>query len=257
MTSRRELRKSIDNTLKQIDENNVLLADRLKPSELVKQHLNPCGTDLILLSIKGHLIIERLLGMNLCRLLDIEDTPLGFAQKLRLLRKVVEEREPGPDADVFLAIEALNYLRNQLAHDLKNQDQIESVVKSFIEKCRKGGYVKSIPDGATSEQLKHGESPPLQVKKTEHVSALHRRTTCPNAMSTKRHKKDTKTFAELSFSEQAKSINATNLNMRKDVILHVRRAHQEGRDTAKTLRKCEKQFSKLLLWIRNFRDSHQ
>ena len=147
--------KSIDNTLKQIDENNVLLADRLKPSELVKQHLNPCGTDLILLSIKGHLIIERLLGMNLCRLLDIEDTPLGFAQKLRLLRKVVEEREPGPDADVFLAIEALNYLRNQLAHDLKNQDQIESVVKSFIEKCRKGGYVKSIPDGATSEQLKH------------------------------------------------------------------------------------------------------
>ena len=155
MKSRRQLLKSIDNTLRQIDENNVLLADRFKPSELVNLHLNPCGTDLILLTIKGHLIIESLLGMNLCRLLAIEHIPLGFTQKLRLLRKVVEEREPGPDADVFLAIKDLNDLRNQLAHNLKNQNQIESDVKSFIEKCRKGGYVKSIPDGATSEQLKH------------------------------------------------------------------------------------------------------
>jgi hypothetical protein len=76
-------------------------------------------------------------------------------------------------------------------------------------------------------------------------------------MSTKRHKKDTRTFAELTFSEQAKSINGTNLYMKKAVIAHVRRAHQEGRDTAETLRKCEKQFSKLVLWIRRFRDSDQ
>jgi hypothetical protein len=160
MESRQQLNKSIDNIYKQIDKNDVLFADRFKPSELWQQHINQCGTDLTLLTIKGHLIIENLLEMNLCRLLAIEGLPdgygeLGFNQKLQLLRTVVVEREPGPDSDVFLAIKKLNEVRNQLAHNLKNQEQIESDVKSFIDECRERGYVETTPDGVTSEQLKH------------------------------------------------------------------------------------------------------
>jgi len=152
--------KSIDDTLQQIDKNNVLFADRLKPSELWKQHINRCGTDLTLLTLKGHLIIESLLEINLCRLLAIEHLPeeygkLGFNQKLQLLCEVIVQRESGPDPEPFIAIDNLNWVRNQLAHNLKNPEQIESDVKWFINDCRKRGYVKSVPDGVTSDQLKH------------------------------------------------------------------------------------------------------
>jgi hypothetical protein len=74
-------------------------------------------------------------------------------------------------------------------------------------------------------------------------------------MSTKRHKKDTRTFAELTFSEQAQSINATILYMKRAVLAHLRWAHKEGRNTAETVCKCERQFSSLVRWIG--RNPHQ
>ncbi len=86
------------------DEINQLIADRSKPAELIKEHLASCGDDLILITLKGHLIIENLLEMNLCRLLGIERLPkekednypeLQFIHKLKLLQAVVVQSKPG------------------------------------------------------------------------------------------------------------------------------------------------------------------
>jgi len=115
--------------------------DALKSFDLV-EHLTPCGDDLILLTLKGHLIIESLLEMNLTRLLAIESLPtgggkLGFNNKLKLVQTVVISREPGPNADLFCVIAEFNELRNQLAHRLKSPEEIEKIVKSFVAKNRK------------------------------------------------------------------------------------------------------------------------
>lgn len=52
-------------------------------------------------------------------------------------------------------------------------------------------------------------------------------------MSNKRHKyrdgEPTKTFEELSYAEQAQSINVTELNLAKMKGAHRRRAREEGR----------------------------
>ncbi len=94
--------EKIEKRGKEIDQ---LIADRHKPGELVKERLGKCGDDLILITLKGHLILENLLEMNLCRLLKIDrlpergDAELTFKQKLKLVQSVVEQREPGPNAD--------------------------------------------------------------------------------------------------------------------------------------------------------------
>lgn len=109
----------LENTHKKIIQ---LSDDALKSLDLV-EYLTPCGDDLILLTLKGHLIIENLLEMNLTRLLDIDYLPEGkdnpnleFSQKLKLVQAVVLSREPGPNADLFCAIAKLNKIRNDLAH---------------------------------------------------------------------------------------------------------------------------------------------
>jgi hypothetical protein len=89
-----EIKKRGDRFDKRDGEINQLIADRHKPGELVKEHLEKCGSDLILITLKGHLIIEHLLEMNLCRLLGIDRLPierednypeLEFIHKLKLL----------------------------------------------------------------------------------------------------------------------------------------------------------------------------
>lgn len=108
------------------------IADLEKPDQLVNEHLLPCGDDLILITLKGHLIIEALIEMNLCRLLCIDSLPtkegrLGFNQKLALLERVVGAMAlPGEggskpskgalDIDVFCPIRTLNTTRNALGH---------------------------------------------------------------------------------------------------------------------------------------------
>ena len=42
--------------------------DRGKIVELLNEHLKPCGDDLILLTLKGHLIIETMLEMILSQI---------------------------------------------------------------------------------------------------------------------------------------------------------------------------------------------
>jgi hypothetical protein len=59
---------------------NQLAADLMRLPDLLDQYLKPCGDDLTLLIIKGHLIIESLLEMNLCRLLDIESLPKKYGR---------------------------------------------------------------------------------------------------------------------------------------------------------------------------------
>jgi hypothetical protein len=112
------------------------IEDKAKSRRLIIEHLDSCGDDLTLLTLKGHLIIENLLDSILMRTLDLEALPeehrLEFSQKLALVRAVVIAREPKPNADLFCAIGKLNKIRNDLAHELKHQSQIEDKVKSII-----------------------------------------------------------------------------------------------------------------------------
>lgn len=54
-------------------------------------------------------------------------------------------------------------------------------------------------------------------------------------MNPRRHKSDTKTFEELSFQEQAKAMNMTALQFRKQLAAHLRRADEEGRSRGEVL----------------------
>ncbi len=55
-------------------------------------------------------------------------------------------------------------------------------------------------------------------------------------MNPKRHKRDTKTFEELTFQEQAKTLNMTALQFRKQLNAHLRRADEEGRAPQRIVR---------------------
>ncbi len=55
-------------------------------------------------------------------------------------------------------------------------------------------------------------------------------------MNPKRHKRDTKTFEELTFQEQAKTMNMTALQFRKQLAAHLRRAVEEDRDPQSIVR---------------------
>ena len=135
------MKDKLDKLLSKIDKTIQLNDDSEKLSDLLEQHLKPCGNDLMLLTIKGHLIIESLLELNLCRLLAIEELPkkygrLDFNQKLQLVQTVIKKHKPGPNSpnsDLCSAIDKLNYVRNQLAHNLKNPTEIEKDVKDFIK----------------------------------------------------------------------------------------------------------------------------
>jgi len=55
-------------------------------------------------------------------------------------------------------------------------------------------------------------------------------------MNARRHKGDTKTFEELTFEEQAKAMNMTALQFRKQLTAHLRRANDEGKHEEDVLR---------------------
>jgi hypothetical protein len=147
---RRKIIKKLDRVLQVSD-------DALKYGDLIN-HLQPCGNDLILLTLKGHLIIENLIEVNLVRLLNIENLPkgngrLGFKHKLELVKSVVVAREPGPNADMFCVIDELNELRNQIAHKLKNHVEVEKDVRLFIVKNRRLLEMSLDSDKSLPEQL--------------------------------------------------------------------------------------------------------
>ena len=60
-------------------------------------------------------------------------------------------------------------------------------------------------------------------------------------MSNPRHKDDTKTFEELTYEEQAHSINATIINLHNTIKRHVR----DSPEPIKTLEECIEQIGGL------------
>lgn len=62
----------------------------------------------------------------------------------------------------------------------------------------------------------------------------------------KRHKQNTKTFGEMTFAEQARSISAQIIILERGIRAHHRRAAMEvGRDESKTLAKAIRQIDVL------------
>lgn len=57
-------------------------------------------------------------------------------------------------------------------------------------------------------------------------------------MPTGRHKKDTRTFSELTYQEQANSIKATTLLLFKEIKAHVAKANEEKRDASQVKITC-------------------
>lgn len=64
--------------------------------------------------------------------------------------------------------------------------------------------------------------------------------------SPRRHQGDTKTFEELTFAEQAKSINIHDVGLEHSIRAHLRRANRERRDVTQVGNKCKNQLRRLL-----------
>ena len=110
-------------------------------------HLLTCGEDLILLTLKGHLVAEHLLDTIIVRALNIPELPsysaakLTFFQKMKIVEAIECGREPGPNADLLRTVAKLNDIRNKLMHNLKRPSEIEALVQSVIDSYRS---IKSI-----------------------------------------------------------------------------------------------------------------
>jgi hypothetical protein len=68
----------------------------------------------------------------------------------------------------------------------------------------------------------------------------------------KRHKSDTKTFNELNWSEQSKSITATILQVEKVVKAHLKRAYKDGEDIENTRDKCLNQLMRMVRRLQQY-----
>ena len=156
--------KSLEKIDEQFQQTRQLADDLIKHSDLLDQHLKPCGDDLILLSLKGHLIIESMLETNLCRLLAIDHLPkekednypeLEFIHKLKLLQAATIHSKPGPNSDLFKAVAKLNKIRNNLAHNLKTPKEIELEIKSLIDCYQSKADKKLSLDKSPAEQLRN------------------------------------------------------------------------------------------------------
>ena len=66
----------------------------------------------------------------------------------------------------------------------------------------------------------------------------------------RRHKADTKTFDEETYSEQAKTINATIVHLGKAIRANIKRAYLEGKKCPKDKR--IKNLEKLIERIKNY-----
>ncbi len=105
-------------------ESNLLRLER------ITQHLLP-SDDLTLITLKGHLLVEELLGeiiASYCKNPDALEGDIGFAVKLKFARALTGAEEL---ALVWNACQKLNALRNALAHKLEHPEAQKRLV-SFI-----------------------------------------------------------------------------------------------------------------------------
>jgi len=65
-------------------------------------------------------------------------------------------------------------------------------------------------------------------------------------MAQPRHQVNKKTFEELTFSEQAKSISAQIIILKRAIRAHIRRAIQEEKNSSKVLTKCRGQVERMI-----------
>ena len=65
-------------------------------------------------------------------------------------------------------------------------------------------------------------------------------------MGKRRHKEDTRTFEELTFAEQAKSIQGQLMVLQRAIRAHVRRAEEEGREPDEVRITCLGQIARLM-----------
>lgn len=70
---------------------------------------------------------------------------------------------------------------------------------------------------------------PLRGRRRERLSRVNMPSNGGPKVNSRRHKRDTKTFEEENFREQAKTMNMTSLQFRKQLEAHLRRANDEGR----------------------------
>ena len=92
--------------------------------------------DLTLVVLKGHLLMEELLNdiiADFCELPEyVEEARLSFFHKSKLVRALSGQDVQGqPTDDPWRSLEALNSLRNQLAHHLEPK-HLEQKIDQFI-----------------------------------------------------------------------------------------------------------------------------
>lgn len=115
----------------------------------------PRSDDLTLIVLKGHLLIEEeingILRMRLAEPKALFDARLSFSQRLAVLKAL-----SGHDSEEifrFAAIEALNGLRNQLAHNLEPKD-IEKRVAAFLHEFEDPEMGEEYSQQSTGQRLK-------------------------------------------------------------------------------------------------------
>lgn len=121
----------------------------------------PQGDDLILIVLKGHLLIEEMLqeiiDISVANPAELENARFSFAHKLCLARALDHDHEP--KRQMFLLIEKVNALRNQLAHNLEPADlerRVRDVVSLFLSEV----------DNPQSRDVYKAEPVPEQLRTT-------------------------------------------------------------------------------------------
>ncbi|UGQ45111.1 hypothetical protein [Massilia endophytica] len=102
----------------------------------------PRTPDPVLLVLKAHLLVEEILGDLIESKLPnpgaLNVSSLHFHLKSRLARALIDERDanglPFP-TDVWPMVDALNELRNELAHKLESK-KVDAKYKQFVEAVR-------------------------------------------------------------------------------------------------------------------------
>lgn len=115
----------------------------------------PRSDDLTLVTLKGHLLVEEeinaILSMKLREPKALFSARLSFSQRLAVLKAL-----SGSGADQpfrFAAIDRLNTLRNQLAHNL-DPEEVERLAKMFLAQLEEPGYEHEFAKQAIGKRMK-------------------------------------------------------------------------------------------------------
>lgn len=118
----------------------------LQDRDRLFKHL-PEDTDLVLIVLKAHLLLEEQLNSVLETSLGhaefLKTARLTFYQRVRVIRAIAEHLQP---ERFWMAIEALSTLRNRLAHELEPMD-LEKKVQQFLELAGESAQQFSVKTG--------------------------------------------------------------------------------------------------------------